>query len=76
MDRLIESLLTLAGELRADREQRHTEHEWMKAHFGLATRRDLHEMENRIMSKISDYAAAQAAFNTRMAADIDSLVAS
>jgi len=63
-------------EMKADREQRKAESEWMKAHFGLATRRDLHEMEHRIMSKLSDYLAAQTAFNTRQGAAVDSLVTS
>lgn len=76
MEQLLQALNHLTRELREDRLQRFAEHEWLKAHLGLTTKNDLHEMELRIMSKISDYAAAQAAFNTRQGAAIDSLVTS
>lgn len=52
IDRLIETLALLACELKHDREQRRTEHEWMKAHFGLATKNDLREMEQRLLDAI------------------------
>lgn len=40
--------------------------ECCKSHSPLATKRDLRETETRIMSAISNFATAQAAFNTRL----------
>lgn len=37
-------------------EQKKTEFEWIKSHHGFATKSDLNEMEERIMSVISDFA--------------------
>lgn len=39
---------------------------WCKSHAGLATKTDLQEMEKIIMSKISDFATAQNAFNDQI----------
>lgn len=39
---------------------------WCKFRFVLITKTDLRMMEKRIMSAISDFAAAQAAFNDRI----------
>lgn len=50
--------------------------EWFKSHSQLATKCDLKEMETKIMSVISDFAAKQKAFNDRQGASIDGLVTS
>lgn len=55
----------------------HEVHRAINSHIGnnaILTR--LAEMEERIMSKISDFAAAQKAFNSEIGKDIDSLVTS
>lgn len=57
MERLFELLSCLVHALDRDREQREREHEWMKAHSGLATKFDLHEMEKRIMATQQDLVA-------------------
>jgi predicted nucleic acid-binding Zn-ribbon protein len=66
MDRLIEKLSELVHALDRDREQREREHEWTKAHLGLATKSDLQQLEHKIMSAISDFADKQNEFNTRI----------
>ncbi len=50
--------------------------EWFRSNSSSVTKSDLNEMENRLMSAISDFAAKQKAFNDRQAAAIDSLVTS
>ena len=39
---------------------------WFQAHLSAATKHDLEQMEKRIMSAISDFAAKQNAFNDRL----------
>jgi len=62
--------------------QRKTEFDWFKSHIILATKQDLKEMENRIMSAISDFGnAVNAKFDELgtavdgVAADVDFLKA-
>lgn len=74
-ENLSESILLLCRELHEGREQRKTEFEWLKSHSNLATRQDLEMFANKIMSAISDYAAAQAAFNADVSADLDTIQA-
>lgn len=76
MHDLAESLLEFASEMRKSRRQRKIEFEWLKSHLKLATKHDLEEMEKRIMSKFSDYATKQEAFNDRTEKALDSIVAS
>jgi predicted nucleic acid-binding Zn-ribbon protein len=66
MDRLIESISRLVQALDRDREQREREHEWLKAHSGVATKYDLQQLEHKIMSAISDFTDKQNAFNNRI----------
>jgi predicted nucleic acid-binding Zn-ribbon protein len=73
MKGLSESVLAIAHELHEGREQRKTEFDWLRSHAGLATRQDLEMFANKIMSAISDYAAAQAAFNTEVSSDLDAI---
>lgn len=64
----------LTKELRLSREERIKEFDWLKSVIGLATKQDLRETENRIMSAISDFAAKQKAFNDRQSKAIDQAV--
>jgi alkylhydroperoxidase family enzyme len=73
MDGLIESISKLVQALDRDREQRECEHEWTKAHSGLVTKSDLQQLEHKIMSAISDFAAKQNAFNNRIDASVTDL---
>lgn len=67
------SLSLIAAELRLIREKAQAQFEWIKSHYGLATKQDLMEMEIRLMSAISDFAAKQSAFNTRIDSAITGL---
>lgn len=49
------------------------EFEWRKSHLHLATKQDLKETEQRIMSKISEFAEKQNAFNDRVDAAVTGL---
>ena len=55
---IAQSLKLLVRELHEAREQRKIEHDWFKSTIGLATKHDLEKLEKKIMSAISDYAAA------------------
>src|SRR6185369_5237687 len=46
---------------------------WLKSHASCATKQDLREMEHKIMSAISDFAAKQTAFNDRQDAAVTDL---
>lgn len=72
---LADALLDVVGAIEAYTKQRKTEFDWFKSHIDLATKQDLKEMEKRIMSVISEFAAKQNAFNTRQGAAIDKAVA-
>jgi hypothetical protein len=48
--------------------------EWHKSHSGFVTKQDLKQLEEKIMSAISEFATKQKAFNDRQAAAIDSAV--
>ena len=50
--------------------------EWFKSRSEYATKSDLKESVNKIMSVISDFAAKQAAFNKRQGDAVDAAVAS
>lgn len=54
---LSESLHDLADALRGLNEQRAIEFEWFKSHSNLATKRDLQEMEKRIMATQAEVVA-------------------
>lgn len=73
---LSRAISALAAELCGYRQERKTEFEWVRSTYGLATKADLKEMECRIMSKISEFAAEQKRFNAEHGAAIDSAVAS
>lgn len=55
--KLAEAISLLTCELHESREQRKTEFEWFKSHSNLATKCDLKELKEAIMSAISDYVA-------------------
>lgn len=63
MERLIESISRLVHELERDREQREREHEWVKAHSGLVTKFDLHQLEHKIMATQKEIADQLTALN-------------
>ncbi len=64
------SLSLIVAEIRLLREKTQIQYEWIKSHYGLATKQDLMEIETRLMSAISDFAAKQTAFNARIDAGI------
>jgi len=66
IESLRKEIANLTATLAAGMEQRKTEFEWFQAHLKLATKHDLEQMEKRIMSAISDFAAKQTAFNDRL----------
>ena len=70
------ALEAVVEEIKQFRLQRQTEFEWIRSHLGLATKLDLKELKDEIMSVISEFAAKQTAFNNRQGSAIDSLVAS
>lgn len=72
---LAEALCLLAQTISEATKAKTAEFKWLKAHFELATKRDLELMENRIMSKISDFLTKQEQFNTEQEASIDEVVA-
>jgi len=57
-------------------EKLETMFEWFRSHASFATKQDLRETENKIMSAISDFAAKQTAFNKRQSDAVDAAVAS
>ena len=73
MKELNESVLALVHVLHEGIEQRKTEFDLLKSLSGLATKQDLETFVNKIMSAISDFAAAQAAFNADVSADLDTI---
>lgn len=75
MENLEHHLTRLTRAIEASTEQRNTEFEWRRSHSEFATKQDLDRMEHRMSSKIADFAAAQANFNTRQGAAIDQVVA-
>jgi len=70
---LQDAISRIADELRLAREQKLIEFEWHKSHAGFATKHDLHEMENRIMSKIETSAGVITAHLNRIEAGIDNI---
>lgn len=58
-------LKLISEELCKLKQQSKAEFDWFKSH-NFATKHDLKEMKDTIMSKISEFAAAQGAFNDRM----------
>lgn len=72
-DRLADAVSFLAQEMCESRKQRVLEFDWLKCHSGLATRKDLDQATEKIMSAISDFLAKQKSFNDRQAAAIDSV---
>ncbi len=70
-----EKLSLIVQELKAQREDKKAAFEWYKSHLNAATKQDLELALLKIMSAISDFAAKQAAFNTRQGAAIDTAVA-
>src|SRR5688572_6265109 len=75
-DRLAAALSKLGYELEAMLEQRRIEFEWHKSHSGLVTKQDLLGMEERIMSKITEFYTEQKAYNAAVAKAIDDNVTS
>lgn len=75
-DPLVEAISLLAHHVCELTELKRTEFDWLKSHVELATKCDLKEMENRIMSVISDFLTKQEDYNKRHGAAIDSLVTS
>lgn len=71
---LAEAIETLAQAIIILSNEKKTEFEWFKSHFELATKKDLKEMENKIMSAISDYATAQNAKLDALATSVDGIV--
>jgi len=71
--KLIEAISLLTHEIKVSREQKCTEFEWFKSHHGLATKNDLKDTENKIMSAISDFAAKQKAFQDKQDAAVAGL---
>jgi len=63
---VVKSVSELALRVNDANEQRRCEFEWFKSHSELATKRDLEEMEKRLMSKISEFAAKQKEYNDRI----------
>ena len=49
--------------------------EWFKSHHGVATKQDLKETENKIMSAITDWAAKEQADLDTISATLDGIVA-
>lgn len=74
-DGLAEALSDVVRAVQELTKQKKTEFEWLKSHFEFATKQDLKEMEKRIMSAISDFAAKQNAFNDRQDTAIADLTA-
>lgn len=74
INNLAETIYLLARELRASRADRKTEFDWLRSHAGLATKQDLAEMEKRIMSRFTEHAEAQRAFNIAQEKAVDELV--
>jgi len=68
IDNLAQAIVILSNEKK-------TEFEWFKSHLQFATKNDLKEMENKIMSAISDYAAAQNTKLDALATSVDGIVA-
>ncbi len=65
-DVIARAIELLTAELRANREQRISELELARSHSCLATKSDLNHVLNTIMSAISDFAAAQSAFQDQI----------
>lgn len=70
---LADALSDVVRAIDAHTKQRKTEFDWFKSHFDLATKKDLKDTENKIMSAISDFAAKQKAFNDRQDKAVEGL---
>lgn len=75
-NKLTEAISSLAHEICALRGERKNEFDWLKSHAGLATKQDLREMENRIMSALSEHQAAVDAQYEAIGKSVDEIVAS
>lgn len=53
--KLADTLSDVVKAIDANTKQRKHEFDWFRSHLDLATKQDLKDMENRIMSKISEY---------------------
>ena len=71
---LNESISALTRELHLGREDKKHEFEWLKSHPALATKHDLKELENKIMSAITDWAASEQADLTSISTTLDTVV--
>ena len=76
MFKLYESLRALTNAICSSTEQRKQEFDWLRSTAGFVTKNDLKEMENKIMSAISDFLAKQTAFNTRQETAVAALATS
>jgi hypothetical protein len=74
--KLAAAICSLAHAVEEASKARKCEFDWLKSHIVLATKQDLKEMECRIMSKFSDYAAEQKEFNRIQEEGVDSIVES
>lgn len=72
---LSEAVFALGREIRELSKQKREEFEWAKQHLGLATKRDLDRMEERLMTKIEEFAEAQNSYNARIDAAVEGLSA-
>ncbi len=72
IEKLIQSISELVHEMREERKHGGG----LRCQADLATKRDIEQLEKRIMSKLTDFLVAQKAFNESQSADIDALVAS
>jgi len=52
--KLNEAIFSVSNVLSAQLEQKKTEFEWLKSHSGFATKKDLEEMESRIIKSIDN----------------------
>lgn len=80
LSKLTDALSSMSHELFMLRGQRDNELSWFKSRYDFVTKLDLKQMENNIMSTISDFASKQNQFNNRLdvaitglAGDIDGL---
>lgn len=67
------SISALTHAIRESSAQRKDEFEWLKLHSQFATKQDLENVKAQIMSAISDFAAKQDAFNSRIDAAVNGL---
>lgn len=74
-NKLTEAISSLAHEICALRGERKNEFDWLKSHAGLATKQDLKELVNKIMSVLSDWAAKVSPKLERLQKGIDNLQA-